>query len=71
MALLLALEYKGLAACPLNAMLSVAREKSIRSLVSFPESESIIMFLAVGNFKPEIKVPKSFRYSAKDIATGL
>ena len=67
MSLLLALESKSLAACPLNAMMTVSTEKKMRELLSIKQRENIIMFIAVGNFLPLVAVPKSFRYSAKDI----
>lgn len=62
MALLLALEYYGIAACPLNAMLSVRQEKEIRRITKLPEYQNIVMFIAIGNFKETINVPKSFRF---------
>lgn len=67
MALLMGLEYVSLAACPLNAMFSVRQDKDMRKLMSIPDNENFIMFIAVGNFKTNNKVPKSFRYAARDI----
>lgn len=66
MSLLLGLEYESLAACPLNAMFSVRREKQLRSVLHLPESENIIMFVAVGNYTDTL-VPRSFRFDAEDI----
>ena len=71
MALLLSLEYEGLAACPLNAELSIKREKIIRNTARIPDSENIIMFVAVGNFKDKNNVPKSFRLKQQDITREL
>ena len=68
MSVLLGLEYVGLAACSLNAMLMVKRDKAIRKVLNIPPSENIIMFISVGNFLPENKVPKSFRYSRSEVS---
>lgn len=68
MALLLGLEYQSLAACPLNAMFTVLKERKVRKLLDIEPSHNIIMFIAVGNFPSKSKVPKSFRYSASDIS---
>ena len=67
MSLLLSLEYVSLAACPLNAMLNVSRDKQMRELLNIPKNENIIMFAAVGNFKESYKEPKSFRYKGEEI----
>lgn len=67
MALLLALEYVGLAACPLNAMFDPTRDRKIRKVVGIGDSENIIMFIAVGNFKPSNNVARSFRYSREEV----
>lgn len=67
MSLLLGLEYYQLAACPLNAMLDVSRDKTIRKLINLRPSENIIMFIAVGNFDDDSKVPKSFRFDVDDV----
>ena len=67
MALLLALEYEGVAACSLNTMFSIRQDKAARRLLNIPPSENIIMFISAGNFKPHVRVPKSFRFSAAEI----
>jgi len=61
MSVLYGLEYEGLAAVPLNAMMNSRDERDIRALVSIDESEQIIMFIAVGAFKAETTVPISDR----------
>lgn len=71
MSLLLSLEYEGLAACPLNAMLSVSREKKIRRVIDLPDNENIIMFISVGNFKKKNNIPKSFRLKQNNITREL
>ncbi|EGO6036430.1 nitroreductase family protein [Enterococcus faecalis] len=67
MSLLYGLEYEGLGACALNAMLSVERENKIREILAIPEDEVFIMFIAVGNFKVKTNVPKSKRVSLDSI----
>lgn len=71
MALLLALEFEGLAACPLNAMFNKKRDKLIRNLLQIKPSENIIMFITVGNFKDKNNVAKSFRLSGGEITKIL
>lgn len=61
MSVLYGLEYEGLAAVPLNAMMNSKDEKSVRNLMEVDDSEQIIMFIAIGHFKEESYVPKSDR----------
>lgn len=68
MSLLLALEYKKLAACPLNAMMNEGNERLMREVLNLPDNEVFIMFISVGNFKEVTNVPSSFRYSASEIS---
>jgi len=70
MALLLGLEYVSLAACALNAMFTVRDERKMRHIAGVPESENIIMFIAVGNFREQVFVPKSFRFPGSEITRG-
>ncbi|MHA7862315.1 nitroreductase family protein [Tessaracoccus sp. Y36] len=70
MSLLLSLEYMSLAACPLNAMMSGAKEDQLRSLVGIESSERLIVFIAVGDFLDSVKVPKSFRNPLSDVLLG-
>lgn len=67
MSLLLALENLGLAACPINAMFEVSKERKIRSLLTIPDNEALIMFITVGNFRAKNLVAKSFRKPATEI----
>lgn len=62
MSLLYALEYAGLAACPLNCMFDEVQEKSIRGLLDIPENEKLVMFVSCGHFKKINNVCRSFRY---------
>lgn len=66
MSVLLGLEYQSIAACPLNAMMTVRRDRKMRKLLNVPDSENIIMFISVGNFLKESRVPKSFRYKFEE-----
>lgn len=67
MSVLMGLEYVSLGACPLNAMMSVKNDKKMRKLLNIPSSENIIMFISVGNFLEENKVPRSFRYNSRAV----
>ena len=69
MSLLLSLEYQGLAACPLNTMFSIKRDKAMRKLLNIGSNENLIMIISVGNFKEKNNVAKSFRLSSKDITS--
>lgn len=69
MSLLLALEEQGLAACPLNTMLPMRRDEATRTLLGVPDSEFLVMYIAVGRFAPEVKTCKSKRFDARQIVT--
>lgn len=69
MSLLLSLEYYGLAACPLNAMFDILDEKKIREIIGVSESETLIMFVAVGHFKKKNLAAMSCRYPTDDVIT--
>lgn len=71
MSLLLSLEYVGLAACPLNAMLTIASERKIRQTLNIPEAESLIMFMSIGHFTEINPAPKSFRYTKEQISRNV
>ena len=67
MALLGALEWQGLAACPLNAMFEVGNERTIREVAGIPDSEVMICIVTVG-YKPEsILCPRSARKGSADV----
>lgn len=61
MSLLNALEYEGLGACALNAMMPVESEQKVLKLLDVLDNERLIMFISVGNLKDSIKVPLSHR----------
>ncbi len=67
MSILLALEFVGLAACSLNAMFTRNQDRLLRKMLRIEPSETVIMFIAVGNFYNKNKVAKSFRYSSDKI----
>ena len=67
MSLLLALEAKGLAACPLNTMFLPKADKATRRLLNIPEYENFVMYIAVGHFPDEIRTCRSMRHSSDEI----
>lgn len=71
MSLLYALEYKKMAACPLNCMFDEAREKSIRGLLRIPGNEKLVMFISCGYFNDNNTVCKSFRYPVDHILSEI
>lgn len=66
MSLMYALHYLGVATCPLNACLPAEEELKVRDLLDIPVSHNLVMFIAVGNYDLEFKVPKSKRFSIKE-----
>lgn len=69
MSLLLALEEQGIAACPLNTMLRNGPEHATRRLLSIPDNENLVMYIAVGHFPSECTTCVSHRFHADDIVT--
>lgn len=69
MSLLLALESIGLAACPLNTMMTIDRENETRDLLGIPDNEFLVMYIAVGYFPEKINAPISYRFKAEDIVS--
>lgn len=67
--LLLALEEQGIAACPLNTMLRNGPEHATRRLLSIPDNENLVMYIAVGHFPSECTTCVSHRFHADDIVT--
>lgn len=65
MSVMYGLEYEGLAAVPLNAMMYASDQKAVRKLLNIDDSEMIIMFIAVGAFPEETTVPISDRKPAE------
>ena len=69
MSLIYALQYLGLATCSLNANLTLNGDNKIRELLNIPFNQNLIMFIAVGHYAEEFKVPKSPRYYVKTNST--
>lgn len=61
MQLLLSLESLGLAACPLNTMMNKTNEDLTRNLMQVPDSEFLVMYIAVGHFPETISLCRSKR----------
>jgi nitroreductase len=71
MSLLLSLESRQLAACPLNTMFPEERDKATRKLLGVEDTEFLVMYIAVGHFKDESKTCVSHRHAAEDIVSFL
>lgn len=61
MNLLYALHYYKIATCPLNGYFTPEQDKRIRGIINIPKSESIVLFIAVGEAEEEFKVTNSPR----------
>lgn len=62
MSLLLSLEANGLAACPLNTMMSDEIDSKTRDLIGVPDSEFLVMYISAGHFAEESKTCVSKRF---------
>ena len=67
MSLLYSLEYKSIGACPLSANIGQTKVDEIRKILSIPESEILIMFIACGIIDDKITSPKSYRSPVNQI----
>ncbi|MFT3688953.1 hypothetical protein [Paenirhodobacter sp.] len=67
MLLLLGLEEVGLGSCSLNTAMSHEREEAARRILSIPESEVFISFVAVGHYDPAVMVPRSKRIGVDEV----
>ncbi|WP_460320260.1 nitroreductase family protein [Alkalibacterium psychrotolerans] len=65
MNLLYALHYYDIAAVPLSGSLNLKQEDNLREVFNIPDYENFIMFIGVGNYVDEYKVPKSDRRHVK------
>lgn len=61
MNLLYALHYYKIAACPLNGYFTPEQDTRIRKIIHIPKSESIVLFIAVGEAGEEFKLTNSPR----------
>lgn len=71
MNLLYSLQYYMIAACPLNANLSLKGEKMIKQYLDIDSSECIIMFVIIGGFKKDNKIPTSKRESYRELLVNV
>ena len=69
MSLVYALHANGLASCMLNWSVDVSRDRKLRSAVSIPDSENIIMMIAFGHRRSITRVAASPRLSVSEILT--
>lgn len=67
MSLLLSLEANGLAACPLNTMMSDEVDRETRALIGVPDSEFLVMYISAGHFAEETKTCASKRFPVNRI----
>lgn len=63
MNLLYAFHYQQIAAVPLSASLTIEQEDNLRNKFDISEAENFIMFIGIGNYTDQFKVPKSARRS--------
>jgi len=61
MNLLYALHYYQIAAVPLSASLNLKQEENLRKTFNISDAENFIMFIGIGNYTDEFKIPKSDR----------
>lgn len=61
MSFLYALEYKNIAAVPLNAMFKNKQTEQVKGFLGLSDEEVLITFIAIGNFPEKNLVAKSFR----------
>lgn len=67
MSLALSLEYYGIASCFLQNSESRPLDKRLRSVTKIPENETIVVFLAIGNYKEEFNVAISKRKNMEEV----
>jgi nitroreductase len=71
MSLLYALHYAGLGACPLNWCVAFKTDMKLRNMFAIPDSENVIMIIAIGTLPQEIKAAKSLRKSVVDTVRSI
>lgn len=67
MSLLYGLHAVGLGACALNWSVEADRDKRLRSMTGIPDSEIVIMMIAVGHLPQEFNVAQSSRKPVSDL----
>lgn len=71
MSLIYALTSLGLATCALNSNLPLRTLKDFKTRLDIPNEYTVIMFIAVGNYKDLNHCPKSYRSSVKEKLTVI
>ncbi|MBW3082611.1 nitroreductase family protein [Bifidobacterium phasiani] len=71
MQLLMSLESVGLAACPLNTMMDGKSEQATRALMHVPDTEFLVMYIAVGHFPNTINLCRSTRLPVNAIMSTV
>ena len=61
MNLLYALHYYGICACTLNAHLSIKKQKKLRNIVGYSESEIPAVFISIGHAPEKLMITGSQR----------
>jgi nitroreductase len=67
MSLIYALHSLGLGTCCLNWCATVERDRELKRIVRIPESEAVIMMIAVGHIAETLKVARSVRRSVEEL----
>lgn len=67
MTLVYSLHSQGFATSVLNATLNRKKDNAIRVLLNIPKSDSLICFIALGNYPDTISVPISYRVAGSEI----
>lgn len=67
MTLMLALHSLGLGACCLNWSVFQDKDRELRKLIELPETEVVIVFIAVGHIPERLSVARSARKPLKDV----
>lgn len=65
---LLGLHAQGVGACPLNWSVHVGRDRALRRLGHIPESEQVLMMVAIGHVDEKYQVARSHRRPTASIA---
>lgn len=67
MSLLLGLTHVGLGSCSLNTAMGTKKENAIREIISIPDHEVFICFVAVGHYEQSVLVPRSKRTDLEQV----
>ena len=71
MVLMLSLHYFGIASCPLQHSETKEKTERAREIIGFSESERIVMYLAIGNYKETFSYAVSKRKNIEEIYVEL